>query len=238
MPSEWRNGIVKLLEKKQPACLLRNQRPVCCARTVYKVVSHIINSRLVKLMAKNNVIEEDQEGGQRKKSCRRQVKKIVHIFEDARRTKRQLYCVFVDWRNAYNGVDQDVIWECLRQMGIHPKDVELISSLYHESDILVRNSFGDTASIPLKCGVKQGDNISPTLFTIVINVLLRQLNRSGAGYVHSNGDHIAATAFVDDTLLLSDRPSHCQRLVDEVARFAKWSHITCIHKMCNASDLT
>ena len=81
MPSEWKNGVIKLLEKKQLACLLRNQRPVCCARTVYKVVSHIINSRLVKLMTKYNVIEEDQEGGQRKKSCRRQLQKILHWFD-------------------------------------------------------------------------------------------------------------------------------------------------------------
>ena len=225
MPAEWKKGVIKLLEKKQPACLLKNQRPVCCARTVFKVVSHIINSRLVKLMTKHDVIEEDQEGGQRKKSCRRQVQKIVHVFEDARRTKRQLYCVFVDWRNAYNGVDQDVIWECLRQMGVSPKDVDLISGLYDQSEVLVRNAFGDTALIPLKCGVKQGDNISPNLFTTVINVFLRHLNASGAGYIHSNGDHIAATAFVDDTCLLTDDPRKCQRLLNEVARFATWSNM-------------
>ena len=111
MPSEWKRGIVKLLEKKQPASLLGNQRPVCCARTIYKVVSHIINNRLVKILAKNDIIEEDQEGGLRKRSCRRQVQKIVHIFEDAKRSKKQLYCVYIDWRNAYNGIDQDVIWE-------------------------------------------------------------------------------------------------------------------------------
>ena len=43
--------------------------------------------------------------------------------------------------------------------------------------------------------------------------------------MHLNGDHIAATAFVDDTVLLSDKPNHCQRLIDEVERFAKWSNM-------------
>ena len=84
-------------------------------------------------MARNDVIKEDQEGGMRKKSCRRQVQKIVHIFEDARQTKLQLYCVFVDWKNTYNGVDQDVIWESLRHMGIQSKDVDLIAGLYDRS---------------------------------------------------------------------------------------------------------
>ena len=135
MPPDWKTGVIKLLEKKQPACLLRNQRPVCCARTVYTVVSHIINSRLVKLMTKYNVIKEDQEGGQRKKNCKRQVQKIIHVQQDAKRTKRQLYCVFVDWRNAYNGVDQDVIWECLQQMGLQDKDVDLIAGLYNKSEV-------------------------------------------------------------------------------------------------------
>ena len=60
----------------------------------------------------------------------------MHIFKDARRTKRHLYCVFVDWHDAYNGVDQDVIWECLQQMGVHSKDVDLISSLYDKSSLV------------------------------------------------------------------------------------------------------
>ena len=54
---------------------------------------------------------------------------------------------------------------------------------------------------------------------------MSQLNKSGAGYVHSCGDHIAATMFVDDTCLLAQGPRQAQTLINEVSRFAEWAHM-------------
>ena len=65
--------------------------------------------------------------------------------------------------------------------------------------------------------------ISPALFSIAINVLLRKLARRGGGYVQSSGTHTNVMAFADDLVLLSDDAGKLQGLVDEVEKFASWS---------------
>ena len=47
--------MVKLLLKKSPASNMGSQRPVCCVRTVYKLVSAIINTRMYKLLEQYDV---------------------------------------------------------------------------------------------------------------------------------------------------------------------------------------
>eukprot|EP00961_Rhodomonas_salina_P239824 3239842-Rhodomonas_salina.1 len=194
---------------KAPSSNLRNQRPICCSPTTYKVLSGIITNRLTKLPEENGVIEPDQEGAQRLHNTKRQVQKLVHTFQDACRTQRQLFCCYVDWRNAFNSVDQEVIWQCLKLAGVHKQDIAIIRELYRGMSIRVQNSFGTTARIPLKTGTNQGDPLSPILFLVVMNVLLRKLNKAGSGI----------PSFV------SDNPQDMQTLLNIVSYFAEWSRM-------------
>eukprot|EP00961_Rhodomonas_salina_P055927 750675-Rhodomonas_salina.1 len=50
LSAEWKHSIIKLLEKKAPVSRMSNQRPVCCARTVYKLVSYFVTSRMTKML--------------------------------------------------------------------------------------------------------------------------------------------------------------------------------------------
>ena len=111
----------------------------------------------------------------------------------------------------------------MRLSGFSPLDIKLVSELYNDSTFAVDNDFGTTAALPVKCGVKQGDIISPTVFSITMNVLLRKLAAEGNGYTHSSGTEYNVLAFADDLCLLTDCPAKMQKLVEIVEGFAKWS---------------
>eukprot|EP00961_Rhodomonas_salina_P163793 2205943-Rhodomonas_salina.1 len=76
---------------------MANQRPVCCARTVYKLVSYFVTSRMTKMLEHYKVLEATQEGFQSARSCQRQAARYVDIIEDAKRNKHKLFCIYVDW---------------------------------------------------------------------------------------------------------------------------------------------
>eukprot|EP00961_Rhodomonas_salina_P162724 2191934-Rhodomonas_salina.1 len=107
--------------------------------------------------------------------------------------------------------------------GFREEDISVVAELYRDSTFAVENPFGTTAPIPCKCGVKQGDVVSPILFSLAINLLLQQLAAKGGGYCHSNGDLFNVLAFADDLILMSYSATKLQGLVDEVEKFAAWS---------------
>eukprot|EP00286_Rhodomonas_abbreviata_P000807 CAMPEP_0181288690 /NCGR_PEP_ID=MMETSP1101-20121128/472_1 /TAXON_ID=46948 /ORGANISM="Rhodomonas abbreviata, Strain Caron Lab Isolate" /LENGTH=634 /DNA_ID=CAMNT_0023392839 /DNA_START=190 /DNA_END=2091 /DNA_ORIENTATION=- len=107
--------------------------------------------------------------------------------------------------------------------GFKKEDIQLVAELYRESTFAVENEFGTTAPLPVRCGVKQGDIISPTVFTITMNVLLRRLAKVGNGYMHSSGREYNVLAFADDLCILTESAEKMQMLVDQVVEFADWS---------------
>ena len=121
--------------------------------------------------------------------------------------------------------------------GFDPKDIALVAELYRDSTMVVQNTFGTTAELECQCGVKQGDIISPTVFSILMNVLLHSMSATGAGYTHSSGVHCNFLAFADDIVLITDDATKMQTLVREVQIFASWSHMWVNIKKCRMSAI-
>ena len=65
-----------------------------------------------------------------------------------------------------------------------------------------------------------------------MNVLLRSLARTGAGYTHSSGVHCNFLAFADDIVLITDDAKKMQTLVAEVELFASWSKMWVNQSKC------
>ena len=82
--------------------------------------------------------------------------------------------------------------------------------------------FGDIESkwYEQEFGIKQGCVASPTLFNVLMNELISDLNNSGVG-IEIADILINSLSFADDIVLMADNEADLKRLLDITSNFAK-----------------
>ena len=74
------------------------------------------------------------------------------------------------------------------------------------------NKFGDW--FETKCGVKQGDNLSPILFSIYLNDLALVLKEFGLGINIDENTNVPLLLYADDIVLIATTEVKLQRMLD------------------------
>jgi hypothetical protein len=88
-----------------------------------------------------------------------------------------LTCItFVDYTHAFDSVNRNKLIECLKKFDVPDKLIRLIALTLKHTRARVKINKDYTEEFIVKCGVKQGDPLSATLFSLVIDTILKQRN--------------------------------------------------------------
>ena len=112
--------------------------------------------------------------------------------------------------------------------------LQIVRDIYSNSTVAVRtgkDSF--TSAILQNRGVKQGCPLSPILFNIVLEGLLKHLNTSKAGYTLA-GYTINSLAYADDLCVMAKSKDDTQGLLDWCKEFTEWAGLTINVKKCGS----
>jgi hypothetical protein len=108
----------------------------------------------------------------------------------------------------------------------YPTDaVSLVGNIYsYSTTIFSGNSFGQTPPINIQHGTIQGDTLSPYLFLVFLEPLLRWIQRGNHGYTFKTSDStICSTAYADDLVFLSHNTTSLQVQLHKLEKFCDWS---------------
>ena len=120
---------------------------------------------------------------------------------------------------AFDSVKHSAIMRAAETAGIPPLLIKYIKNLYASSTTTLSGTDWSSEPIKVTLGVKQGDPLSPVIFNLVIDQLLRSLPQEcGSTY---NGKTVRAMAFADDLVLLVDSPIGLQHLLDWTSNFLR-----------------
>ena len=97
-----------------------------------------------------------------------------------------------------------------------------VKSIYQHTNSCVRINNKLTNWFDCRTGVKQRDNVSPTLFSIFINDLVKEINDLNCGF--KTGERKLSTLlYADDIVLLAKNEEDLQNMLDILHKWCiKW----------------
>jgi len=143
-----------------------------------------------------------QAGFRKGRGTRDQIVNIHWVIKKAREFQKNIYFCFVDYAKAFDCVDHNKLSEILQEMGIPDHLTCLFRNLYAGQEATVRNGHGTTDWFQIGKGVHQGCILSPCLFNLYAEYIMRNsgLEEAQAG-IKIAGRNINNLRYADDTNL-------------------------------------
>ncbi|XP_023215163.1 uncharacterized protein LOC111617983 [Centruroides sculpturatus] len=225
VPSAWKVSNTILLHKKGDQNDIHNWRPIALANTLGKIYSSCLASRLLCWCEENGTISPAQKGFMRFEGCNDHTFILQSIIQNARRRNSECHIAWLDLCNAFGSVPHSTIFTCLEWCGLCPSSIDCIRDLLEGCHTRIRGHTGLTDPIPVLTGVKQGCPLSPVLFNLVIEPVLRLINDLQHGYC-LHDQNLSILAYADDITIISKSAAGLQSQLDLLSSWARCSGLS------------
>ena len=111
--------------------------------------------------------------------------KLPHLMYHwkSKKVPDNIYFCFIDYAKVFDCVGHKMLWKILQEMGIPNHLTCLLRNLYAGQEATVRNGHGTTDCFQIRKGVCQGFILSPCLFSLYAEYIMRNagLDEAQAG---------------------------------------------------------
>ncbi len=227
IPSVWNRSIIKPIPKsiKDDPRVQLNYRGISLISTVYKIYSGVLNNRLNNFLESHGGLVDEQIGFRKNRAC------IYHIFVSSSVVRARLekgkstFACFVDFKKVFDCVNRDLLLFKLLSSGINGKFYNAIKALYRDPIACVQINNLRTDWFPTPFGVKQGDLLSPSLFTLYINDLAQEIKQVNLG-VRIEDMNLSILLYADDIVLIAENEVNLQNMLNIMSSWCSKWHLT------------
>ena len=219
-PKDWKEGHLVKLPKKGDLSNCNNYRGITLLSIPGKVFNRIILERIK--TAVDNKLREEQAGFRKNRSTTDQIATLRIIVEQSIEWKSSLIVNFIDYEKAFDSLDRKTLWKIMRHYGIPSKLVQLVEELYEGSSCRVVHDGQLTDSFDIITGVKQGCILSPFLFILAIDWLMKETTSgSRNGIQWTLWTQLEDLDFADDLALLSHTQAQMQEKTTDLDKLSR-----------------
>ncbi|CAD6188300.1 unnamed protein product [Caenorhabditis auriculariae] len=227
IPEQWKTSKTILIPKKGDLTDLNNFRPISLLSVVYKLFTKVIVNRLENQL--DNFQPPSQAGFRRNYSCLDHIHALTQVVERHREHHMPLALAFVDYYKAFDSVEINAVLNALASAGVATKYVELIANSNEGTSTTIQ-LFYKKLSIPIRKGVRQGDTISPKLFSTALEDAMRQLgwdeehdweDSTDIRGINIDGKVLTNLRFADDIVLFSSSTTELSSMLNNLDEVGK-----------------
>ena len=171
MPDPWRVGLIVPLFKKGDKMKCENYRGIRLLNVAYKVLSSIILERLKQYS--EEILGEYQCGFRPQRRTTDQIFVVRQILEKFYAQNIDLHLLFIDFKKAFDCINQKKLLESLVSFGIPKKINRLVKMTLERAQAKVIVDGKMSNQFDINRGVRQGDGLSATLFNLALHKALK-----------------------------------------------------------------
>ena len=170
----------------------------------------------------NCELPDVQAGFRKGRGTRDPIANICWIIEKAREFQKNIYFCFIDYAKAFDCVDHNKLWKILKEMGIPDHLTYFLRNLYAGQEATVRTGHGTTDWFQIGKGVSQGCILSPCLFNLYAEYIMRNagLDEAQAG-IKIARRNINNLRYADDTTHMAESKEELKSLLMKVKESEK-----------------
>ncbi|KAE9413932.1 hypothetical protein Angca_009160, partial [Angiostrongylus cantonensis] len=163
--TQWKTSKTVSLFKKGDLHDIGNYRPICLLSAVYKLFTRVILNRIERTLDEGRPFE--QAGFRKGFSTMDHIHTLTRLIEVSREDKRPPCLTFIDLEKAFDSIEIEAVMEALGSQRVLTQYIKIVRELYKNFTIKISPFYNDI-NVVVKRGVRQGDAISPKLFTAIL----------------------------------------------------------------------
>ena len=221
IPDTWKDSTTSLIFKKGDVDNINNWRPIAVGDTCPKLFAALLAERLKTWARVNGRFSPSQKGFLDYEGCFEHNLVLQQAIHRAKEDKRELVMVWLDFSSAFSSLPHSSITRALREHQVPCHLRNIIERLYIGSRTRIRTIDGLTDSINMEAGVKQGCPLSPDIFNLTLEVVLRHATSIGVGFKLDDEMLLSVLAYADDLVLLADSEEGMRRHLEATQEAAR-----------------
>ena len=165
----------------------------------------------------NQELLDVQAGFRKGRGTRDQIANICWITGKGREFQKNIYLCFINYAKAFDCVDHNKLCKALKQMEIPDHLTCLLRNLYAGQEATVTTLYGTTDWFKIGKGVQQGCLLSPCLFNLYAEHIMRNAKLDELqARIKIGRTNINNLRYVDDTTLMAESKDELKSLLMRV----------------------
>ena len=195
-------------------------RGITLNSVISKVLETLILNRLEPLFMEAGLPHPNQTAYRKHVSCADAIFSTQEVINRYLQEGGKVYMCLYDLEKAFDSVEFSILLKRLFDVGVNAKTWRILQDWYTESQSSVRLGQHVSSPFVLGRGVRQGSVLSPALFLLVMDPLLRELQSLCIG-ASVNNMYVGGFMHADDIRTLAPTITTLEAQISTIKRFTE-----------------